>query len=184
MSLVKTVLGSALSPFLIRHSIWAAKMLDGRFLSERDWVKVGNNPDDTRYPASKRPFDWTLDLVATGDIKKIAELWLLCPPTKESPLGECAKLPIVEPGTAFQLKVGFLNTTGGTGVDTREDRAAQVIGRVDDKETGECTCFIYDSEMRKLSTPWHSTIYAFGTWRDGIAPLGRLSPDVLGLSLS
>jgi hypothetical protein len=122
-------------------------------------------------------------MVTTGDIKKIAELWLLCPPNKENPLGQVARLPITEPGTAFQFKIGFLDMGVSGTSGARSDRVAHLIGRVDDKETGDCTCFIWDNDWQRLSQPWHSTVYAFGTWRPEIAALGRLSFDVLGLSL-
>lgn len=172
MGVLQTALGAILSPLLIDHALWAAKLASGKLVSEHDTVS------DLRH-GSKRALDWSLDLVATGDVLKIKELWLICPPNVVSPLGNTARLPIVEPGTAFQFKVASLHALG------RWERQVEalVIGRVDNKETGDCTCFIWDTDLSAMSTPYHTNIYAFAPWRDGIAPLGKLSHEVLGLRL-
>lgn len=182
MTLVETALGAKLHPLLVDRPVWAVK-LDSkrngvRFLSEIDWV-------------GSRPFDWTLDLIDTGDILDVTELWLICPPNPHSSAGNTARLPITEPGTAFQFK----NKTLQPGMES----ISLVIGRVDNKETGECTCFIYDGFRQGLLTPdtlfvdeatgitchpCRTSIYRFGTWHEAVAPIGALSHAVIGLRLS
>src|SRR5438045_1897656 len=103
---VTTALGAIINPFVIHHAVWAVKLSTGKFLSERDMVWDSLQREhgaDGIFPTrpNKRPFDWTLDLVQTGDVRKIRELWLVCPPNPHSPFGNTARLPIVEPGTAF-----------------------------------------------------------------------------------
>src|SRR5687767_4806805 len=172
MSLINSILGATVGKFFGDRAYWGAKLSDGSWrceLDERHEIRT----------ASMRPFDWTLDMVDTGDVLKIKELWLFCPPTPLSPLGNTARLPIKEPGTALQFKVGNLFEMGAVGRNV----AGRIIGRVDNKETGECTCFIWDEELRVMSAPWRSNVYNFGSWRDGIAPQGRLNLDTLGVRL-
>jgi hypothetical protein len=182
MGIVTSVLGSIISPFLIDEAFWCVRLQDGRFLSERDMVRDGNllEGDLPLHRASKRPFDWTLDLVSTGDIKRVRELWLLCPPSLGNPLGQTAKLPVVEPGTIFQFKVAYLD---GSVAGTLRSRSSQLIGRVTDKVSGDCECFVWDVGLQKLGI-WHSNVYKMGTWREEIAPINALAHDVLGLSLT
>lgn len=174
---VASILGSIINPLLIDRSVWAVKLADGRFLSERDMVRDPRYDHDLRHPG-KRPFDWSLDLVGTGDILKIKELWLVCPPNKISPLGNTARLPIVEPGTAFQFKTANVDALGSWGRTV----VSQVIGRVTNKETGECECFIWDNEIKAMGT-YNTNIYKFGSWRDGVAPIGALALSVQGFKL-
>lgn len=158
-----------------------------------DLVKGGN-----------RFFDWTLDLVANGDVLKITELWLLCPPSQTSPLGNTARLNIEEPGTAFQLKIA---TVDSSVVESSRTMQAHIIGKVTNKETGDCDCYIWDAVQDGLCTPetmiydvatvdhikrdvngnplfaGKANIYNFHSWRDSIAPLGRLGLDALGIRL-
>lgn len=173
MGIVKSALGAVLSPLLIKHSLWAVKLDNGKFLSERDEVVDAAH-------GTKRPFDWTLDLIDKGDIHRVRELWLFCPPSKASPLGNTARLPILESGTAFQFKVASLSGF----FDLEKCVESHVIGRVDNKETGDCTCFIWDGPLQVMSQPWKSNIYHFGSWREGIAPIGALSQEVMGLRLA
>lgn len=91
-------------------------------------------------------------------------------------MGTSAMLPIVEPGTAFQFKGGALNMGTGYRYST-----FQVIGRVTNKETLECECFIWDSLMKAMSTPYHTSLMDFKPWREGASPVGRLSLDVIGV---
>lgn len=171
MSLITSVLGSVVGIFLPDKAYWAAKLSTGKWVCELD----------SRYEirsGQKRPFDWTLDLIDTGDIKKIRELWLFCPPNPANPFGQTARLPITEPGTAFQFKVANVDAFGGWG----KSLASQVIGRVVDKHEQTCECFVWDAGLNALGT-YNTTITHFGSWRDGIAPQQHLSHEVLGLSL-
>ncbi len=170
MSFIKTAIGSVIHPFVIDYAIWCVRLNSGRFLSERDMV---------RDPMTqlKRPFDWTLDLVNTGDTQHISELWLICPPNPTSPLGNTAKLPITEPGTAFQFKTRHLS------VGTGEPSYHQIIGRVDNKETGDCTVFVWDHIAQGMTPPMRNNIYDFLSWRPEVGRIGPLALDVLGLKL-
>jgi hypothetical protein len=135
---------------------------------------------DTDLVRGVRQADWSLDIVGSGDYKKIEELWLICPPTATSPLGNTARLPIEMPGTAFQLKVAFVESDG---VNSARSLQAQLIGRVTDVETGDCECFIFDYGWQVMSTPWKSNVKRFGTWRSEVAPLTQLNYTVVGIDL-
>lgn len=142
MALVEELLGCPLQT--IDRSYWAAKLNTGEWVSEarfvHDWRK-----------GEQRRIDWMDDLCATGDCKRITELWLLCPPSRTSPLGNTARLPITRPGSAFQFKIAMHDSPGvvGPGIRTQQ---AHVIGRVDDEE-GNCTCFVWDIVQDGLLTP-------------------------------
>jgi hypothetical protein len=173
MSLVSSLLGAPLAPYFTSTACWAVKLSTGDFLSERDSVK------DEKYPGGIRAFDWTLDMVATGDWRKIRELWLLCPPSPGNPLGQGAQLIIERPGTAFQLKVGFVHG----GASAEQGTACQLIGRVYDPYSGQCSVFAWDNEMQQL-VQFQTSVYDFVPWRPEIGRLHGLSHDTLGLSLA
>jgi hypothetical protein len=120
--------------------------------------------------------DWALDLVSTGDIKRVKEITLHCPN------GKNAILEIPETGTAFQFKTKSLNMLGAGG----NNLEFQVIGRVLDKVSGQCECFIWDYRPKPDQphlVAYKSTIYHFGSWRDTIVPIGALGLDVQGFRL-
>lgn len=173
------------------RSYWAIKLNTGKWRCELDRVD-----DLLRGP---RNLDWTLDICGPlGDWSKIVELWLICPPTSTSPTGNTARLPISPAGTAFQLKVGFRHSSIG---QTIAVTAAQMIGSVTDQETGACDVFVFDYELPGLVLqadehgqlgPWKTYVGveghpSMGTYRPNIpgqpsiAPIGRISFDVLGL---
>lgn len=124
-----------------------------------------------------RSIDWTLDLVSTGDVRRIKELHLICPGVNWPGV-----LKIKEPGTAFQFK----NTSRFNIAETGQVLESQVIGRVDDKATGACTCIICDRFMGVFV--YHSNIgingNTFGSWHPRIASISSLALDVQGLTLS
>ncbi|SRR6266702_3185935 len=202
MGVVSTMLGSLLSPLLLDHAVWAVKLADDRFLSERDMVfdhrqnDFTLRDDDTLHLSleeqakrranpqiNRRPIDWYDDLVATGDVLKVKELWLLCPPGPivngriHNPFGSTAKLFITEPGTAFQFKTKHLHMGAGTAVYD------QIIGRVIDKVSGDCEYFVWDAALHAMSTPMRNNVNNFQTWREGIGSPGPLSHQVLGFKL-
>src|SRR5437868_1786878 len=74
-------------------------------------------------------WDW---LVRSGDVHKIAELRLHCPN------GVTRTLTIDEPGTAFQLKRASVMQGFG------HMRTAHIIGKITNRETGECVCHGWD----------------------------------------
>jgi hypothetical protein len=181
---VETAMGAVLHPFMIDYPVWAVKLSTGKFLSERDTVwdelqrEVGQGGRKSYFAPNKRPFDWTLDLVQNGDVMKIKELWMICPPGPVSPLGNTAKLPITEPGTAFMFKTRHLIMGPG------RPEFHLIIGRVDDKATGDCTYFVYDCILRGMSEPLRNNVYDFQSWREGIGRVGALSTNALGLRLT
>jgi hypothetical protein len=141
-----------------------------------------------------RPIDWTLDLISTGDINKVKEIWLHFPKElyhhtrieKGSPIHQridgkigSAVIPVKERGCVFQMKIKTLDRFMGQSADTFE---CQIIGAVGDKETGLCHCYIWDRVMGLIA--YKTSIYDFGTWRDGIAPLHNISHSVVGLNLA
>ena len=73
-------------------------------------------------------------------------------------------IPIIEDGTAFQFKTKSVHAMGAWG----SQNEVQVIGRVDDKDKGDCTCFIYSTETamrcpRPISPdPASSAVFAKG----------------------
>lgn len=180
--LIEELLGCPLS--YITRSYWAVK------LNNDDWVCEARLKMDLAR-GEMRLYDWSNDLVSTGDVMQVKELWLFCPPSRTSPLGNTARLPIVEPGTAFQFKVATADSTGTRTVQ------AHIIGRVTNKETGDCECFIWDTEQDGLCTPetpiftlgrepsyaGRTNVYNFRSWRPSIAPLGALKLDDLGVRL-
>lgn len=194
MGLVEDLLGCPLQQ--ITRSYWAVKLSTGDWLCE---ARVTTDPLHGR----ERHFDWTLDLVATGDVLKIKELWLLCPPSKTSPLGNTARLDISEPGTAFQFKIA----TADSSIASPATRTLQahIIGKVTDKLTGACECYIYDPVEDGMITPetqiydpiqgrrkdenghpvyaGRTNVYSFHSWRPGLAPPGLLHLDRLGVRL-
>ena len=194
MGLVEELLGCPLLE--ITRSYWAVKLNTG------EWVCEARVKTDL-YRGEERHYDWSNDLVANEDVLKITELWLLCPPSKTSPLGNTARLEITEPGTAFQFKIA---TADSNVASTSRSLQAHVIGRLDNKENGDCTCFIYDPVQDGLLTPETkiydplahdhikrdkngNIVYAgktnitdFHSWRPGsLAHLGRLELRTIGV---
>lgn len=140
-----------------------------------------------------RPIDWTLDLVSSGDIFKVKEIWMMFPQElsyhtrieKGNPLHQringkvgSVVIPIKERGCVFQIKVKSLDGFGSN-TSTFE---FQLIGAVGDKETGDCHCYIWDRKLGLVA--YKTSIYDFGTWREDIAPLHHISHSVVGLNLS
>lgn len=182
---------------LDQRPYWAVKLNTGKWLCEMDQVDARIDKIVTQASTmpglyegiglhpGKRYLDWTLDICGpSGDWKKIEELWMICPSTPTSPGGNTVRLPITPPGTAFQLKVGFADSGLTTTIRRTE---AQIVGRVVDEETGACEAFVFDYSIPGLVGPWKSNVNDMGTWRPNIpgmpsiAPLGKLSFDVLGL---
>jgi hypothetical protein len=205
MGLIEDLLGCPLQQ--ITRSYWAVKLTTGEWLCEARvtrWIPRGDKHRIDSLPhGQERHFDWTLDLVSTGDVKKVTQLWLLCPPSKTSPLGNTARLDISEPGTAFQFKIA----TADSSIASPATRTLQahIIGKVIDKLTGTCECYIYDPVEDGMITPetqifdpvqgvrrdaagepiyaGRTNVYNFHSWRPSLAPPGRLHLDMLGVSL-
>lgn len=177
-SAVITRLGTPLVPVQGRP-YWAVKLDTGHFVCELD-RRAG------------RLFDWTLDLIDTGAIWHVRELWLFCPPGRFSPGGNTAWLQITEPGTAFQFKAANMQPF----TDARE-LVYQVIGVITDKESGACKCHVWDAQMQVMVADWQTSIYNFETWEHAvdraigripgahqrIKPPGDMSHSVIGLRI-
>lgn len=144
------------------RSFWRVVLTTGRVWSELDTIN-----DPTR---GRRRLDWYLDLTATGDTKRIAEIWL------HSPRGNAA-LKITEPGTAWILNMNILNNYTGN------DAVAQVIGRVEDKATGTGTAFIWDAAIQQMFKDESACVRNFGAWRPGICNPGALNLAAMGVML-
>lgn len=157
-----------------RLSYWEVVLTTGKVLSENNLVF------DFRR-AGYRQIDWALDLNTSGDILKIRELWLVTPGGHRTTLRGGAERPIMfsikDAGTAFQFKHAMFDSLGGSGRHVE----AQCIGRVTNKETGDCECWIWDRVLGLIE--YKSNINNFGSWRSGLMPLTKLSTNVIGLRL-
>jgi hypothetical protein len=163
---------------------WKVVLTTGKEISEKGMV----------FRDGIRPIDWTLDLIASGDINKVKEIWLMFPqelpyhtriengnPIRQRIDGKIASavIPVKERGCVFQMKIKTLDgTIAGMNSGTFE---CQIIGAVGNKETGECHCYIWDAKMGLIA--YKTSIYNFGTWREGIAPIHNISHSVVGLNL-
>lgn len=161
-------IGDAIDP---RLAYWSVLLTTGKTWSENQLI-----PTNKAGQRGLRKLDWALDLVSTGDIRRIKELILHCPD------GQMAILEITQDTPAFQFKTKSLNMLGACS----NDLEYQVIGRVIDKATGRCECFIWDyqpMEGQPNLIAYKSTICHFGAWRNNITPMGALSLEVQGFRL-
>lgn len=170
-SLVYQLLGCSLLD--IDRAYWAAR------LDTDEWLCEARTHVDL-YRGTERYFEWYEDLVCNEDVLRVKELWLLCPPSRLSPMGNTARLPIVEPGTAFDLKVASVSTTLAA---TWRVLEAHIIGRVEDKASGACTCFIWDDRYQVMTEPYHTNIRHFGRWRPNLPDFGEVAWEKMGVRL-
>jgi hypothetical protein len=135
---------------------------------------VAFEPDPTygHMVARKRKIEWREDIVASGDCAHIQELHLV------TPQGD-AYLLLSEPHTAIQMSRGTLLPLHG-GIRIKN---MQLIGRVDNRETGACTAVIWDVQEQKLYPDFQTTVKDFAAWRDGVIPVGAMNTDVMGVRL-
>lgn len=154
------------------QSYWKVRLTSGKEVSELG-TKVEHviHPQTGKLVARKRKIEWLEDITASGDNAHIKEL-ILCTPRGD------AHMPISEPYTAFQLHRGFASLFTGERM-----LLAQIIGRVDDKETGACTAAIWDVQEQRLYIDHHTTVSSFSAWRPGVAAVGALSLEVVGVRL-
>lgn len=189
MSIISSIVTLASSLYSPLPS-WKVVLTTGQEVSER-----GMTWDMSR--GGLRPIDWSLDLCsgANPDILKVKEIWLMFPREltqctyieKDNPIHQVqqgpfssAVLSIKERGCVFQMKVKSLD--GSPIAMTSSTFECQIIGIVDDKETGECHCYIWDTRMGLVA--YKTSIYDFGSWREGIAPISNISHSVVGLNLA
>lgn len=142
-------------------SYWQVKLANGTTKSEID-VSF----DLMR---GTRSLEWLEDIIGSGDLKNVQEL-TLCTPQGN------ATFAVTEPYTAFQFKQGMMPLLGGERTLT-----AQIVGRVEDKETGLCRVTIWDVVEQKLYIDHMTSVKDFKVWRPGIADIGRLNIEALDL---
>jgi len=151
------------------RSYWQVKLTTGKTVTEGQLAF-----DFTR---GTRNIIWLEDIVGSGDNHRIREL-TLCTPEGD------VTLAISEPCTAFQLQMGVIAFFGGERIPN-----AHIIGRLDNKEAGECTACIWDVQgeeqpdgTRRHLFPNHKTnVRNFASWRGGIPNIGALSYKHVGL---
>lgn len=170
MSLIVSRFGSRIGTLLKNRSYWAVRLADDRWLCEID-------PKVNIVTGEKRELGWLDDIIANGDIDRIRELWMFCPVSPGHPFGQTAHLKIKEPGTAFVLNGRALAIGGNMKYQTY-----QAIGRVDDKLTGGCAVYVWDHLEKRLYLG-QNNVHNFQGWREGVAPLGMLAINNMGLRL-
>lgn len=146
------------------RSYWRVELTNGRTIRERDTVAGG------------RLIDWSLDLVSTGDVKRIKKIFLDCP------MLLCGSLSVEERQTVFQFKTKQMQAFGAIGSNLE----FQCIGKVVDKENGDCVCLIYDRIKGLFRYDGNIKTFGvkpYGMWRDSLLPIGSLEENVLGVSL-
>jgi len=146
------------SMILAGQSYWKVRLRSGKEYSEFD-----TSFDLLR---GSHSIDWALDITGSGDNKNIAEL-TLCTPQGD------ATLKITEPYSAFQLKCGASAMFGNERI-----LLGQIIGRVEDKESGLCTCCLWDVQQQRMDAQYMSNINNI-EWRN----IGAMSLEVVGLRL-
>jgi len=152
-------------------SYWSVLLTSGREWSEHHMI-----PTMRKGQAGVRQLDWGDDIVSTGDIHRVKEIRLHCPD------GRTATLEIADGMEPFQFKTKSLDMIGAGG----NSLEYQVIGRVIDKVSGRCECFIWDYKPKPGEpnlVAYKSTIYHFGGWRDTVTPIGALGLHVQGFRL-
>lgn len=154
------------------QSYWRVKLTTGQTFSEFDQAsKFVPDPHTGRMVARQRAIEWKEDIVGSGDAARIAELSLVTPRGVVS-------LDISTPYTAFQLKRGIVEAFSG-----KRYMEAQIIGRVEDKETGRCTAHIWDCKHRQLVVGFQTSVQSFERWHPDIIPPGALALEVVGIRL-
>lgn len=144
------------------ESYWSVILKTGRAYTELDIV-------DTDLIRGVRPLDWYLDIVATGDVARIAELWM------HTPAGDVA-LKVIEPYSAYIFNSSLLSLDG-------RSKVAQIIGRVDDKDAGTGVAFIWDVAMQQVYRDDLACVRDFAAWRPGICAIGALALENIGVRL-
>lgn len=144
------------------QSYWRVTLLNGKTINE------GQITFD--FARGTRNVGWLEDIVRSGDCERIRTL-TLCTPEGE------VTLPILEPCTAFQLQRGTSSLFTGENIAN-----CQIIGRVDDRQTGACTAVIWDVQAEKhLYIDHFTSVKDFKPWRPGVANVGALSYSDVGL---
>jgi hypothetical protein len=148
------------------ESYWSVVLTSGKTITE------GELSFD--FLRGTRSIDWYLDIASTEDCKRIKEITLHTP-VENITLAIPGTPP--EPYCVFQLKRGTKLLNTGANVAN-----AHIIGRVDDKATGDCTVVIWDAIERRTYT--HITnIHNFSAWREGVCSVGAIAYQYMGVRL-
>jgi hypothetical protein len=156
------------------QSYWRVKLTSGRTFSELDHaVKFTPDPLTGRLVARSRAVEWLEDIVGSGSTANISQIALVTPHGTVS-------LEITEPETAFQFKRGIVDMFGGG-----RHMEAQIIGRLENRETGACVTHIWDGRHQQLFANFSTSVKDFASWRPGevIAP-GQLAYHVVGVRVT
>ena len=154
------------------ESFWKVTLQSGRTLSELDVVSIP--VIDAKDPEKKwfvRRYEWLEDLIGSSDIRNVKEV-MLCTP--KGVFG----LKITEPYTVFQLSRGTASLLEG-----ERHKNAQIIGRVDDKDTGASTAYVWDVQEQEAYQVTFSIHDGFPAWREGVIPVGALNLKAMDVRL-
>lgn len=160
--------GNVIDP---RLAYWSLVLTSGKEWSEHSLVGSLRKGQ-----AGLRQLDWGDDIVSTGDVHRVKEITLHCPD------GRTATLEIADGMEPFQFKTKSLDMIGYNGIGLEY----MVIGRVVDKVSGRCECFVWDYRPKPGEphlVAYKSSIYRFGGWRDTVTPIGALGLEVQGFRL-
>jgi len=144
---------------------------DDRWLSELDeYVDIAKGVT--------RTLDWHDDIVMLNDCKRIRELRVYAPPHGRSPIGCVGTLRTREPSCMFVISGRIANVFAG-----EKHITYQLIGKVTNKNNGQCECFIWDNVMQAFSEPYLTSVFDFKPWASHVGLRGRLNLEHLGLEL-
>lgn len=164
-----TTLANYIDP---RLAYWSVLLRSGKEWNEHTLI-----PTFKRGVGGVRLLDWGEDIVTTGDVHRVKELRLHCPD------GRVAIMEIAEGLHApFQFKTRSFSVL----MSALNPLEYMVVGRVTDKATGECDCYIWDYQPapgQPNLIAYKSNIQHFGSWRESVTPMGALSHDVQGFRL-
>ncbi len=161
-----TTLSRTVKAFVVGESYWKVTFQSGRELSELDTKTVL----DGRV-IRVRSVEWLEDLIGAGDIKNIKEV-TLCTPKGE------AHLLITEPYTVFQLSRGTSSLFTGERL-----KNAQIIGRINNKSTGDATAYIWDVQDQNLYELTFNIHDGIPAWRESVIPIGMINLKTMDVRL-
>lgn len=145
------------------QSFWKVRLASGRVLSELDTVT------DIR-KARMHKTEWLEDLAGSGDIANVREV-ALCTPRG------VARIESERPYAFFQINRGYADLFASTKM-----KYVQIVGCLTGNN-GECIAAIWDVLEQQIYPDFHTNVLDFAAWHEGIAPIGRLNIEALGLVL-
>jgi hypothetical protein len=156
-------------PFLRpTESYWKVQLDNGNELSELDSCVVAIDGERVRV----RRLEWLEDLIGSGDLRHVRSVQLCTPAGSRT-------LNVTEPYTVFQFSRGMFGLDPVSGQMSRQ-KHAQVIGVITDKELGTCQFVAWDVQLQRIYEGV-TTVHDFGSWREGMHPIGALNITVMDL---